>query len=154
MPLVTPNQAVEMALKQDGVIPDGTSAEPQVTFMPDSPTDKYTLIFVDPDAPSRIAPTNREWRHWVVSNISVGSSSSLTSVHNGTTLTRYQGPAPPPGTDFHRYVFLLYKQTPNSDATLLSTPLSGNRGRFKATQFANQAGLELVGANYFFAKAE
>ncbi|KAG0220982.1 hypothetical protein BGW41_007288 [Actinomortierella wolfii] len=182
MPLVTTSQAVETALKQDGVIPDvvpptqlhttlmvsyngkevvlgntlavsETQHEPKVTFMPDSPTDKYTLIFTDPDAPSRKDPKMREWRHWVVSDISVASSDSLVSVQGGKTLTPYMGPAPPKGSGPHRYVFLLYKQTPNSDATLLSTPLSADhRGKFKASQFANQAGLELVGANYYFAE--
>jgi len=27
---------------------------------------KYTLVMVDPDAPSRAEPKYRQWRHWVV----------------------------------------------------------------------------------------
>lgn len=29
----------------------------------------YTLLLVDPDAPSRTDPKNREFRHWLVMNI-------------------------------------------------------------------------------------
>ncbi|KAF9975280.1 hypothetical protein BGZ73_001130 [Actinomortierella ambigua] len=182
MPLVTSNQAVDIALKQDGIVPDvlpeakiktmlivsyggkdvvlgnkltvaDTQHEPKVSFMPDSPTDKYTLMLVDPDAPNRKDHTMREWRHWVVSNISMDSSDSLMNISGGQTLTPYKGPSPPAGSGPHRYVFLLYKQTPSSDAGVLSTPLSAtNRGKFKAAQFAGQAGLQLVGANYFFAE--
>ena len=33
----------------------------------------YTLMMVDPDAPSRRNPTNREWLHWLVVNIPGGN---------------------------------------------------------------------------------
>lgn len=36
------------------------------------PTEKgalYTLVMTDPDAPSRAAPTDREFRHWLVVNM-------------------------------------------------------------------------------------
>jgi phosphatidylethanolamine-binding protein (PEBP) family uncharacterized protein len=29
----------------------------------------YTLLMVDPDAPCRKQPDNREWLHWMVVNI-------------------------------------------------------------------------------------
>lgn len=32
----------------------------------------YTLMMVDPDAPSRHNPKNREWLHWLVVNIPGG----------------------------------------------------------------------------------
>ncbi|PIN18565.1 Phosphatidylethanolamine binding protein [Handroanthus impetiginosus] len=35
-----------------------------------------TLLMVDPDAPSRSAPTLREWLHWLVIDISKGSDAS------------------------------------------------------------------------------
>ncbi|KAF9160838.1 Phosphatidylethanolamine-binding protein 4 [Actinomortierella ambigua] len=129
-----------------------TQREPNVSFLPDNPADKYTLMLVDPDAPSRRDPKFRQWRHWVKTNISMDSSTGLTSVRNGQTLTSYNGPSPPAGSGPHRYVFLLYKQSPNSDAGMLSTNMSENRSMFKAAQFADQARLQLVGANYFFAE--
>lgn len=64
----------------------------------------YTLIMVDPDAPSHNAPVFRSFRHWVVVNIP-GSD-----VATGNTITTYQKPTPPLGSGRHRYVFLVYKQ--------------------------------------------
>ncbi|KAG0209296.1 hypothetical protein BGX28_010399 [Mortierella sp. GBA30] len=182
MPLVTSNQAADVALNQDGIIPDvidsfrsktmlaisyGTNKEvvlgnklavkdtqhaPQVSFEPDSPGDKYTLIMTDPDAPSRNDPKNREYRHWVISNVSGSSDFQPASLSQGSVLTEYMGPAPPAGSGPHRYVFLLYKQKPSSDVVALSTPLTTSRGKFKAKQFSTHTNLELVGANYFFAE--
>ncbi|KAG0046085.1 hypothetical protein BGZ89_005414, partial [Linnemannia elongata] len=52
----------------------------------------------------------------------------------------------------HRYIFLLYKQTPSTNISALTTPLGSHRQGFKAKHFSSQAHLELVGANYFFAE--
>lgn len=68
-------------------------------------TDFYTLLMVDPDAPSRADPKLREVRHWTVVNI-LGAN-----VESGETLFEYIGSGPPKGTDLHRYVFLVYKQS-------------------------------------------
>jgi len=59
----------------------------------------------DPDAPSGTHI------HWVVVNIS-GTGLNLGS--RGTTVCDYKGPAPPPGKP-HRYIFLLYKQTQQTE---------------------------------------
>ncbi|KAG0267014.1 hypothetical protein BG011_009762 [Mortierella polycephala] len=182
MPLITSDQAAEAALRKDGIIPDvidsfhsktmltisygenkdvalgntlavpETQNPPQVSFQADSPNDKYTLIMTDPDAPSRKEPSMREYRHWVVSNIFGTSDFQPAAVSQGTELTEYMGPAPPKGSGPHRYVFLLYKQTPSSNVSALSSPLTTQRQGFKAHQFTSQADLELVGANYFFAE--
>lgn len=67
------------------------------------PTAYYTLLMVDPDAPSRNHPMF-EWRHWEVMNIP-GSD-----VSKGETIAPYKGAGPPKGTNYHRYAFLVYKQ--------------------------------------------
>lgn len=64
----------------------------------------YTLIMVDPDAYSRMNPTQREVKHWLVGNI-LGND-----ISTGETIAEYLGSAPPNGSDYHRYVFLLYQQ--------------------------------------------
>lgn len=64
----------------------------------------YTLIFVDPDAPSRANPRNREFRHWLVMNIP-GSA-----VDQGDEVIGFIGSGAPKGTGLHRYIFLIYKQ--------------------------------------------
>lgn len=58
----------------------------------------------DPDAPSRIEPTYREFKHWLVTNI------PGMDVASGDTLTEFVGSGPPMGTGLHRYVFLVYEQ--------------------------------------------
>jgi hypothetical protein len=66
---------------------------------------QFTLIMYDPDAPSGTHI------HWVVVNIS-GTGLNLDS--HGIIVCDYKGPAPPPGKP-HRYIFLLYKQTQQTE---------------------------------------
>lgn len=56
------------------------------------------------------------------------------------------GPAPPPGSGSHRYVFLLYKQ---SGAHMEFAPFEKQRANFKAARWATDHEMTLVGANYF-----
>lgn len=64
----------------------------------------YTLMMVDPDAPSRTEFTFREVRHWLVMNI------PESAVEKGDHITEYRGSGAPKGTGLHRYIFLVYKQ--------------------------------------------
>jgi len=68
---------------------------------------QFTLIMYDPDAPSGTHI------HWVVVNIS-GSGSGWNLDRRGTTVCDYKGPSPPPGKP-HRYIFLLYQQTQQTE---------------------------------------
>ncbi|KAG0360901.1 hypothetical protein BG005_009620 [Podila minutissima] len=132
-----------------------TQEAPQVYFYSDSPTNKYTLIMTDPDAPSRKFPKLREYLHWVVSNIPAPAPGQPADLAKGVVLSPYMGPAPPPETDLHRYTFLLYKQSAAPtvvNTETLYTRLPEKRHRFKARDFAARAGLELVGANFFQAE--
>lgn len=64
----------------------------------------YTLIKVDPDAPSRNNHIYREFRHWLVMNI------PESDVGKGDEVIEYIGSGAPKGTGLHRYIFLVYKQ--------------------------------------------
>jgi hypothetical protein len=66
---------------------------------------QFTLIMYDPDAPSGTHI------HWVVVNI---SGIGLNMDRRGTTVCDYKGPSPPPGKP-HRYIFLLYQQTQQTE---------------------------------------
>ncbi|XP_037514707.1 uncharacterized protein LOC119391104 [Rhipicephalus sanguineus] len=80
--------------------PAQTAHAPDVNVVGD-PGHWYTVILLDPDAPSKSNPKMRHWLHWLVVNVP----------HNDTTtLTKYAGPTPPPGSGRHRYVFLAYEQ--------------------------------------------
>ncbi|KAF0504534.1 protein D2-like isoform X1 [Gigaspora margarita] len=122
-----------------------TNKAPKVNFAHSgSETDnksRFTLMMVDPDAPSRKKPDCREWRHWVVGNIPSDGNLS-----EATNLDSYQGPSPPPGSGHHRYVFLLYRQ---QDLHVYPQLDNEKRNNFKARQFAEQYGLKLISANFF-----
>lgn len=68
------------------------------------PNQLYTLLMVDPDAPSRAEPKRRSFKHWAVVNI------PGKDVAKGDCVAEYIGAGPPNGTGLHRYVFLVYKQ--------------------------------------------
>ncbi|XP_008061762.1 phosphatidylethanolamine-binding protein 4 [Carlito syrichta] len=68
----------------------------------------YILMMVDPDAPSRADPRFKYWRHWLVADIN-GSTMRNGNIE-GSVLTEYGAPTPPPQTGFHRYQFFLYLQ--------------------------------------------
>lgn len=78
--------------------------KPQVKWSADKHS-LYTLLMVDPDFPSRNAEMKKEIRHWLVVNIP-GNKIAL-----GQTVYEYIGSAPDPETNYHRYVFLVFKQT-------------------------------------------
>ncbi|XP_028165620.1 protein D2-like [Ostrinia furnacalis] len=102
----------------------------------------YTLIVADPDAPSRIAPEDREWLHWLVINIPGANLAA------GETVFDYLPPGPPPKTGLHRYVFLVYEQP--SRICFNGPREFKNRGKFSAEQFAAQNGLGIAYAGNFF----
>lgn len=83
--------------------PTQVKDEPQVTWEEEQ-GHLYTLLMVDPDAPSRADPKYREILHWAVINIP-GNKLNL-----GQSLAEYIGSGPPEGSGLHRYVFLLYRQ--------------------------------------------
>jgi phosphatidylethanolamine-binding protein (PEBP) family uncharacterized protein len=58
----------------------------------------YTLVIYDPDA---VGGTHI---HWLVTNI------KNNNINNSKTIIPYKGPAPPPNTGKHRYMFELYQQ--------------------------------------------
>jgi phosphatidylethanolamine-binding protein (PEBP) family uncharacterized protein len=99
---------------------------------------------VDPDAPSKENPRFGPFRHWVLTNIP--GSADFTQA---SELSTYMGPAPPPKTGDHRYIFLLYKQAQiNASFGILSE----KRMKFDYKAFAAQNNLELIGVNFFISR--
>ncbi|EIE22736.1 PEBP-like protein [Coccomyxa subellipsoidea C-169] len=116
---------------------DGKPEEPTITI---AGTDTYTLVMVDPDAPSPDHPKYRFFLHWLVVNI------PGVDVNRGEVVTAYMGPSPPKGT--HRYVFLLYKQNGRVSA---KNPHS--RQNFTLHQFTKEHSLGDPAAAVFFYSA-
>ncbi|CAI9087642.1 OLC1v1021765C1 [Oldenlandia corymbosa var. corymbosa] len=105
----------------------------------------FTLIMVDPDAPSPSEPTLREWLHWMVVNIPEGGDAT-----QGKELVGYMRPQPPTG--IHRYVFAVFEQE-----GVIERPkdLPGPRQNFSTRRFVRENNLGVaVSAVYFNAQKE
>nr|GMD91836.1 protein MOTHER of FT and TFL1-like [Ipomoea batatas] len=113
------------------ITPSSAAQKPSVHIngSPASPN-LYTLIMVDPDAPSPSEPTFREWLHWY---------------NDWREVVEYIGPSPPTG--IHRYVLALFRQR---EAMQVPQKPPEGRGNFRTRQFAADNGLGLpVAALYF-----
>ncbi|XP_049619661.1 phosphatidylethanolamine-binding protein 4 [Syngnathus scovelli] len=91
--------------------------------------EKYLLMMVDPDAPSHISSTMAHWRHWLVTDVE--GSSLKNGDLRGLTITEYAPPTPPRHSGFHRYQFLLFKQS--QDVPALGSQTS--RGQWDVASF-------------------
>lgn len=90
--------------------PTQVKDQPTVSWTADS-SKYYTLVFTDPDAPSRADPKLREIRHWLVQNIPGNN------ISEGDTIIEYRGSGPPQGTGLHRYIFLIFEQENKIDVS-------------------------------------
>ncbi|KIP01645.1 hypothetical protein PHLGIDRAFT_112865 [Phlebiopsis gigantea 11061_1 CR5-6] len=126
----------------------------------------YTLVMLDPDAPTHDNPEFRSFRHWVVTGLkspadpgSVSATSSSAALKTRAAVTPYRPPGPRPASGSHRYTFLLFLEPPS--ATPLEIPLDApeyrneleQRRKWSAVDFAQQYGLAIVGANFLTIRA-
>ncbi|AES80791.2 putative phosphatidylethanolamine-binding protein [Medicago truncatula] len=83
--------------------PSQVANQPQVIIGVNDPTALYTLVLVDPDAPSPSYPSFREYLHWMVTDIPATNAASF-----GNEVVSYEKPRPNLG--IHRFVFVLLHQ--------------------------------------------
>jgi len=134
-----------------------TINQPKHCHFPSESGKWYTMICVDPDAPSPDNPEFRHWLHWLVINIP-GTGGDHIDPHQGNTIATYMGPSPPAGTGAHRYCFLVYEQSSHIDPSTMD----GNR--FEKTEQRKGFSLEefikklpepkLLAGNFFKAQHE
>ncbi|GAB0097633.1 Phosphatidylethanolamine-binding protein [Sergentomyia squamirostris] len=122
---------------------------PSVTWEA-NPEHFYTLLLLDPDAPSRENPAIRSVRHWEVVNIPGNN------LGEGETLMEYIGSGPAEETKLHRYVFLLFKQTVGK-GDFSAEPRAcikniWHRVSFSAALFIEKYSLDLVAGNFYQAQ--
>lgn len=131
-----------------------------------SKDDKFTLVLTDPDAPSNKDHKWSEYCHWIVTDLPLNeakdespeSLSTILDYSKGKELLPYVGPAPPPKTKKHRYVFLLYKQDPSAtlsappDRPTWGTGVAGSGVRDWISKNGGKA--QLLGINFFYAQNE
>ncbi|XP_063051818.1 phosphatidylethanolamine-binding protein 4 [Engraulis encrasicolus] len=93
---------------------------------------KYTLMMVDPDAPSRSNPSRSHWRHWLIADIE-GQELKRGNV-KGTVLSEYTRPTPPQKSGLHRYQFMIFEQ-PDGQTLSLSKEENASRGNWEPQAF-------------------
>ena len=126
-----------------------TAQPPRVSFGPDANATngnatRYTLVMFDPDAPTPQNPNASLIRHWTVANLGPRGANLSDTV----TLSPYQPPSPPAGSDPHRYIFALYRQPVGGSAISLFNQ-SGSIRSFVLAPFVSQNNLTLINANFF-----
>ncbi|XP_036324301.1 protein D3-like [Rhagoletis pomonella] len=127
--------------------PTQVKDEPTVTWEADNDA-LYTLLMIDPDAPSRVEPTYREILHWFVVNIPGNK------VAEGQIVAEYIGSGPPEGTGLHRYVFLVFKQANKIEAqTFIPKTSIAGRLKMKTREYITKFNLgEPIAGNFYEAQ--
>lgn len=105
--------------------------EPTINFPSFQRRTNYTVLMVDVDAPSREDPKLSPYLHFLAVNsyeVIMGTSDKVVP---------YQSPSPPPGTGYHNYVWLLFKQNGYINPNKLM-PLASHRENFSIKQFMDE----------------
>ncbi|KAL2816570.1 phosphatidylethanolamine-binding protein [Aspergillus granulosus] len=120
---------------------------PIISFAKEESTSEsqtYTLLFIDPDAPTPDDPKFAYWRHWVVSGLKPSENAE------GKILTEYLGPGPKEDSRPHRYLFLLFREP--EGLALTKEDVGGEefvqRRSFEAAEWTAKHGLTLVAINW------
>lgn len=113
----------------------------------------FTLILTDPDAKSRDKPKWSEMCHWIVTNLTAPAITG-NAISEDAELVEYLPPTPPPRTGKHRYVFVLLE---GQNRQALSPPKDRKhwgygKERHGVRDWAVENGLNVVGANFFYAQ--
>ncbi|XP_021753088.1 protein FLOWERING LOCUS T-like [Chenopodium quinoa] len=123
--------------------PSQVDSQPRVEVGGDDLRTFYTLVMVDPDAPSPSNPHLREYLHWLVTDIP-----GTTGATFGQEVVCYESPRPSQG--IHRFVFVLFQQLGRQ-----TVYAPGWRPNFITRDFAELYNLGLpVAAVYFNCQRE
>ncbi|KAK7295826.1 hypothetical protein RJT34_18738 [Clitoria ternatea] len=121
--------------------PSQIVTQPRVEIGGDDFRTFYTLVMVDPDSPSPGNPDQREYLHWLVTNIPGTTGASF-----GEEIVKYESPQPMLG--IHRVVFAVFRQSGR-----VSVPAPGWRPNFITRDFSELYNLGApVAAAYFTCK--
>ncbi|KAJ7677470.1 PEBP-like protein [Mycena rosella] len=97
----------------------------------------FVVATVDPDAPTPQDPTSAQIRHFLAGNF---FNHGGLLVNSTPALSEFLQPTPPAGSDAHRYIFLLFKQSPEfATQTLVNANTSVSL--FNISQFASAVDL-------------
>ncbi|KAJ6621844.1 PEBP-like protein [Mycena sp. CBHHK59/15] len=97
----------------------------------------FVVATVDPDAPTPQAPTSAQIRHFLGGNF---FNHDGLLVNTTAAVSSFRQPTPPAGSDAHRYIFLLFHQSPEF-ATQQLVNSTTSVALFNISQFANAVDL-------------
>ncbi|KIM44804.1 hypothetical protein M413DRAFT_25227 [Hebeloma cylindrosporum] len=127
---------------------NATAGPPHFSVLGPAKRDPFVVAAVDLDAPTPQAPTSSQIRHFLGGNFikSPGQSSLLSNTT--PAISEFRQPTPPAGSDPHRYVFLLFRQSKDFNEQTLVTPTSPIQ-LFNISQFSSAVGLgEPIGGTF------
>ncbi|KAH8889156.1 putative protease inhibitor [Thozetella sp. PMI_491] len=135
---------------------DAQSA-PELSFTSVSPTGTYLVVGLDIDAPfpswNKLGPI----LHWIQPGLKPvpRADGSYTLQSDKPFVANYIGPAPPPPSSPHRYMFFLYEQPAGFDGSKYAPPNGQTLGNvrrmwYSLDEWEKQASLgPILAANYF-----
>jgi len=125
---------------------------PTVRYDEASLEGKYTILMVDPDAPTAKAAKCRYWLHWAVTDVDGRHLRNGVNwmASEGRILKEYNPPTPPKASGPHRYQFLMFAQRyPYNELSL-----TAERCAFDPKAWATENKLELVASSLFITEYE
>ena len=127
---------------------------PELAFQVPDPSKTYMVVALDIDAPFASFDILGPILHWIQPGLR-STTGSLALRATEPFVANYIGPAPPPGSGPHRYVFFLYEQPVGFEGKKYAPPNGGNlsnlhRMRYGLDAWEKETRLGLVLAvNYF-----
>lgn len=119
-------------IKNKQIMPlETVQMQPQIKFNLES-NKFYTILMVDPDAPSKDNPIYKYVLHWLVYN-------------NNEIAVNFMPPAPPSKSGLHRYYICLFEQPNKIRESIKKYP----RHNFSVKDFVKQYNLNLVSCVMF-----
>ncbi|XP_052743888.1 protein D2-like [Bicyclus anynana] len=124
-------------------IPAYGTVNPPVVYYEAKPEVLHTIVILDADPPSAIAPVDTQMIHALLINVPGNK------LAQSNYATAYYPTVPPVGSGYHRIVLLVYQQPCwiNMDSV---QKLNGNYDNFSITRFAAEHGLGSPIAGNFY----
>ncbi|KAI0593036.1 putative protease inhibitor, partial [Biscogniauxia sp. FL1348] len=134
-------------------------SHPELTFAPLSLEGTYMVVGLDIDALFPSFGVLGPILHWIQPGLKAtpveGDSPSFSLSSTAPFVANYIGPAPPPGSAPHRYIFFLYEQPADFDGKKYAPPNGENLGnlhciRYSLDNWEKEIKLgPILAANYF-----
>ncbi|GAA5936670.1 YbhB/YbcL family Raf kinase inhibitor-like protein [Sporobolomyces koalae] len=135
---------------------------PEIEFPAADPSASYTIICTDPDLLMKGEQKLGPVRHWLQSGILFDSKTKRAAHQLGlnANVTKYLAPSPSPDFRFHRYVFIVARESPTYEAKGgKDYPVDGEsdlKGRLQwnAAEYCTEEKLKIEGVGWMSVQAD